>query len=874
MTTPPSVNDWADYWRYEIGVNVITADTKNKRPIVEWKQYQNSPISEEQHNRWKEQDAFKDGMAIIAGRVWHNDAKRDLYLIFIDLDNQIAIDEFCTRNGVKTPLTELAKTVIVEQHKDAPFKAHIIFYASHPFPKKSSDVAALSPRLDSNQVPAIEVKGAGEHGILFCTPSPHKNGHNYEIIGTTELGNVAIDAFESHIDNICSKYGIPYPSGNSTGNGNSITPIQKLFNEDTKIYEGHNRHEALLRVMESLLRRNHAILKEPEIKPLAAQWNQQHCIPPLDDRDFDKQWNDAVKFIQRHNQEQQQQEKAKYPELIGNAYYQINEKPDKYIIAYNQKKQLIEATAKSTPNREDDWNTLERYLVHNKTYLTCIPTKIVRHKNPLTFLDTAPKYTISFVDAVGEKYTFSHKTLSEILSNLRDLGYVMTDGAEGALGAMVQAYKESKEIEDNEDMDYIGFFTDKDNKIIASNIEIIDPSIIDLDDALKFLDELMPYFQSRLDLLATSIIWGIVAPAIFTLKTNNYFLKWLHFHGSPNATKSNTGKIILAIDGHHDDPKFLLNISRIDTIARLGDVVSHTTFPKLVDEVDLNDPRNGWLINALKSAIESRVVRSKFPNNKATSTVDIPALTPAILTSNAPPPFNDSAYMRRVIERNFPQSETYKENDSIAIEFKEFLRSNLKRLKPLGDLRNWYIVNKQEKILDEARPAPLDLGFTILSEAYKKVGRAVPYWLSLRLPENQLEESIDDNGVIVKNAFEKYIIERLGIALSLWRSRKEPSKVSEHSTIKHWIVELAYENLLPAIKKMNNGEIIIRKGILDELYRQGVTRDQLPNLKALADYMGATYRKSEGNKVVACTETQLSAYFDEIEDQQGQEQPK
>ena len=124
-----------------------------------------------------------------------------------------------------------------------------------------------------------------------------------------------------------------------------------------------------------------------------------------------------------------------------------------------------------------DNKIIEYSLVHNKTYLTCIPVKIVRHKNPLTFLESAAKYTISFVDAAGEHYTFSHKTLSEILSNLRDLGYVLTDGAEGALGTMVQAYKESKQIEDNEDMDYIGFFTDKDNKIIASNIEINEPVI-------------------------------------------------------------------------------------------------------------------------------------------------------------------------------------------------------------------------------------------------------------------------------------------------------------------------------------------------------------------------------------------------------------
>ena len=64
--------------------------------------------------------------------------KKDLYLILVDLDNQIAIDEFVTRNGVKTSLSELAKKVIIEQHMDQTNKAHLIFYATHPFPKKSS----------------------------------------------------------------------------------------------------------------------------------------------------------------------------------------------------------------------------------------------------------------------------------------------------------------------------------------------------------------------------------------------------------------------------------------------------------------------------------------------------------------------------------------------------------------------------------------------------------------------------------------------------------------------------------------------------------------------------------------------------------------
>ena len=188
------------------------------------------------------------------------------------------------------------------------------------------------------------------------------------------------------------QYGIPYLNGTNNNNNNNSTPIQELFNEDTKIYEGHNRHEALLRVMLSLLRRNNGILTQDQIKQLAGDWNRQHCIPALDEKEFDKQWKDAIKFIQTHREQKQSsssnQNGEKYQELAGNVYFQINEKPERFIIAYKQKKQLIEATAKSQEKEENGIKIIEYYLVHNKTYLTCIPVRIVRHKNPLTFLES------------------------------------------------------------------------------------------------------------------------------------------------------------------------------------------------------------------------------------------------------------------------------------------------------------------------------------------------------------------------------------------------------------------------------------------------------------------------------------------------------
>ena len=213
----------------------------------------------------------------MAGRAWNAEdiVKNDLYFILCDFDNKKAIDEFRTRNGVMTPLKELAKELRIVQYDDDPDKCHAIFYASYPFRKKGSDKTnkTLAEKIDKNEIPAMEIKGAGEHGILYVTPSPNKKGNNRRIIGTMKL--ITCDAFEQHFDNILNKYGIPHLTSNGNAIDDNKTQINELFSEDTKIYEGHNRHGAILQVMESLIVRNRKIMSLEEIKKIAIEWNQQ-----------------------------------------------------------------------------------------------------------------------------------------------------------------------------------------------------------------------------------------------------------------------------------------------------------------------------------------------------------------------------------------------------------------------------------------------------------------------------------------------------------------------------------------------------------------------------------------------------------------------
>lgn len=103
------INDWADFWRYQIGVNVIPANTRKKETYESWKEWQDKPISEDLHNEWKKSGVFNNGLAIILGKVHHNRQKEGLFLIGIDCDNAKAIEEICLRDDKTISLSQLAQ---------------------------------------------------------------------------------------------------------------------------------------------------------------------------------------------------------------------------------------------------------------------------------------------------------------------------------------------------------------------------------------------------------------------------------------------------------------------------------------------------------------------------------------------------------------------------------------------------------------------------------------------------------------------------------------------------------------------------------------------------------------------------------------------
>ncbi|PWU80243.1 MAG: hypothetical protein DLM72_13225 [Candidatus Nitrosopolaris wilkensis] len=295
---------------------MIPADGRNKTTWVKWGQYQDNPVSEKVHNQWKLNNDFINGMAVILGKVWFGQ-HAGLYFNAIDADNQIAIEEICTRDGKTKSIQELANWTLIEQHLDNLNKMHIYFYSKTPFPKKNSDIGPTNPRLSEalleGKIPAIEVKGY--KGISYCTPSPRNNeGYYWKIIGTHEPFILpSNESWINHIDCICRKYGLKYIEA-LHGNGNSQIPIKELFNPDAIIFEGYNRHLGLLRVMDSLISKLADIMPLEEIKEIARKRNNGLCKPPFDEREFEKQWKDATKFIQNSREAEDNRSKNKIRE--------------------------------------------------------------------------------------------------------------------------------------------------------------------------------------------------------------------------------------------------------------------------------------------------------------------------------------------------------------------------------------------------------------------------------------------------------------------------------------------------------------------------------------------------------------------------------
>lgn len=286
-----TIEEGIKFWRKDLGVNTIPADTRNKKPLEEWKRWQTEPTPEPLQLHWERNDKFANGINVVLGKIHHSVGLKDYYLSCIDLDNEAAIREFCNFNGKQLTLDELSKHgFLIEQHLDNPARAHIYVITKEPLKKKVSSIP-VDGKWDEN-IPKIEVK---TDSLVSVTPSVHEKGCNYQFTGDYRK---FIDdpifhdknVIEQQIDKICRKYNIEYLNGDAKANQN-YNPVLRTKQPIPK----GERHNKLVSYANSLIARNYRTTNRNTIYDYFVVYNNNpnEVEEPLPESELKQIFNDS-----------------------------------------------------------------------------------------------------------------------------------------------------------------------------------------------------------------------------------------------------------------------------------------------------------------------------------------------------------------------------------------------------------------------------------------------------------------------------------------------------------------------------------------------------------------------------------------------------
>lgn len=814
-----SFNEWADFWRYECGLNVFGVDTrsKGKGGCEKWSLWQDKGISDGEHEDKRRRNAFANGMALMAGKVWHRPDLEGYHLCFIDLDNQKAIEQVCAIFGTKD-IDGLAKMTIVEQHLDNRFKAHVYFYTKHLLKKKSSDATRyLKDKLDSNEIPAIEVKCQSD-GLAFCTPSPHQNGYNYEIIGVKEIGIFDGKKIEDKLYEIYEKYGLVVGDSKDKNGPTNKIPMDELLKPDYIIEEGHNRHEAVLRVIDHYYLKYRESKSLDEIYDVSWKWNLNHCNPPLSQSDFEGQFSNGIKFVDKtnvtNNQQtiliQRQSHLEQQLKTDSNIVYKIvsclNNIPKAYYI--DEKSGQI------------CYGALKDYGINlEKCIIDIEPKRITYYKNPL-FPTSEPKVELEYFDGKGVSKLGPCASLSELLKIFEIKGYILNrNKAADAFNSVISAMKDKENgmVEHVNDVTTLGYYFIDEKLItkgISQNTGVKKEEVIE---CCELLDSLAAGWKNK-DVFPTVLKWGLLAPFSFIIKSNSdKWMPYLQMFGQGQSGKTTLGLLVMHVWNRPSTLKKGFN--NIDTPARFGETVSKDTYPVLVNEVGSLYETGKFrkytgIIELIKHSVESTTARAKFVEQN--NFQDIPALSPLILTSNYAPP-NEGGFGRRFISIHFSKDE--KKEDDMRAQFDKLLEEKKRYLKTLGDFVAQYVAKDPSILLKEDWK---NIAKEVLVSFYKFADLEVPEWIDYFIEQ---KDAVDESNENTMFALRSFLIIRINETYS-----RHKDKETAGNTLSERLRYCLENELIPFFHDIR-GEIIITHDLLDEINN----RNRIENLTSLKD---------------------------------------
>ena len=234
--------------------------------------------------------------------------------------------------------------------------------------------------------------------------------------------------------------------------------------------------------------------------------------------------------------------------------------------------------------------------------------------------------------------------------------------------------------------------------------------------------------------------------------------------------------IYAAVSGTSIRIDSILSFTAVDTKAKLGEALSKSTYPIVINEVaQLNDEnRHKDMVEMIKTAVTDTNARKKFVNK--TIYTDIPSFSPCILTSNSNTP-SDTGFKRRIIPLIFTEKDQYSTEE--IEDFKKLFDQRIKNeLHYIGDFTVKYIMEHQELLLDGKKDWK-EIAEIILTEIYRIIQKEPPEWIKYFVKENQLGDSKED----VELLFRSFLIDKLNETYNkYYRNIEKPIVTNSDST--------------------------------------------------------------------------------------------
>lgn len=488
--------------------------------------------------------------------------------------------------------------------------------------------------------------------------------------------------------------------------------------------------------------------------------------------------------------------------------------------------------------------------------IEAVPHELIIY-DPL-LLDQPRSFKIKWTSHVSEKmFTTSGDggmgaTVNEISNYLIDAGFSHNPRlVNGAVSCMINSMIENNLAVVKQDIDNPGVYYNVENdKITVIKKKMRVPTREEMARTAKSLHELSTYYEGHKSTLATVLKWCLMAEFSYAMKQAGNNMEWLYLKGTSQSGKTTLARIGLFIYGVPDTDVNDIGGSSVDTVARLGAVVSKSCDPVIVNEPASVFNRKSTK-EMIKLCVQSTTARSKYTGSHYGG---IPAFAPILFTANMYLPEDDAIINRmHVITFSYNQRKTDFQKKEFENRFhvKSPHLSHLKSLHFLGEYAIQYVATEPGLLLDNWR----ETADKIISQFFFEMGTDVPEWLTLW----EESESIGDLDDTQREAIRNFFVSEFNNArkkINVYDSYGdrststldvEEATTSEDFTDINWSIvnNRMLTWAIPFTSRRGTKYICLTQGLRTSL---GEKMDYCDNLKSISELLGWDYKNTRFGK--------------------------